>query len=620
MDLLYYFLGIVLILLLYLVYTRQIPSLNRETQYFQKVLSAAPFPAIITGLSDKKIQMINERAAHLFEVPVSGTTRPNAVDFFSTPEKLEDIIQALLNNEKIVDYELRLMTRHGREFWALLSANLIATDNTTTVFMAFADITHQKELEAVTLKNKELYKSIIRTSPDNITMVDTLGKIFMLSPAAFQMFGYSLHDHYPYGTPFFDMIHPADRGRAKQDIRRLKAGDNTGPSEYRAWKKDGSIIYIESHAEVIRDDQGRPDSILYIIRDITRRKESEKIIRENEEKFTTIFQEVPDPLIIFRNDGVIIDLNRQCEQWFSVEKKTCIGSHLQKISLFPTRDTETDLASIILNLSPGEKIETQISLPDGSRRHTILSTQSITISGNPAKLLLINNIDEIKKAYQALALANNQINLLTSITRHDILNKVMLISGYSEILKEDIKEDSVIQTLEIISQSGKDIQSLIGFTKEYQDLGALQPKWQSIHFIMRKQVIRSMIADITLVLPDVALEIFADPMLEKVLYNLVENSMRHGGKISGITMFHEFDGEDCILNYTDDGLGIAEAEKEMIFRKGYGKNTGLGLFIIREILILTGITITETGTPGNGVRFKLRIPAGSFRITSEIEG
>lgn len=161
---------------------------------------------------------------------------------------------------------------------------------------------------------------------------------------------------------------------------------------------------------------------------------------------------------------------------------------------------------------------------------------------------------------------------------------------------------------------------MIGFTKEYQDLGALQPKWQSIHFLMRKQVIRSMIADITLVLPDVALEIFADPMLEKVLYNLVENSMRHGGKISGITLFHEFDGEDCILNYTDDGLGIAEAEKEMIFRKGYGKNTGLGLFIIREILILTGITITETGTPGNGVRFKLRIPAGSFRITSEIEG
>ncbi|PWR73907.1 PAS domain S-box protein [Methanospirillum lacunae] len=617
MDLVYYLTGIVLIFFSYLVFTRQVASHHEEKRYYNKVLNAAPFPAIVLDISDKKILMFNERAAHLFETPTATTNHLNAVDFFSTPTELEKVITALLHDEKITDFEIRLITRLGREFWSLLSANLITIDETSAVFMAFADITHQKELETATLKNKELYKSIIRTSPDNITMVDMLGKIFMLSPAAFLMFGYSLHDHYPYGTPFLDMIHPSDRGRAKHDIRKLKAGENTGPSEYKAWKKDGTIIYIESHAEVIRDEEGRPDSILYIIRDITRRKEADKIIKENEERFTTIFQEVPDPLLIFKPDGTIIDLNRQCEQWFSVDKKTCIGTLLQDANFFQTKDEDQDITGIILSLSPGEKVETQIPLPDGSKRHTILSTQSITISGEQAKLLLINNIDEIKKAYQALALANNQINLLTSITRHDILNKVMLISGYSEILKEDIEDTTVIETLEIISQSGKDIQNLIGFTKEYQDLGAVHPKWQSIHYLMKKQVIGSLITDITLTLPEEQLEIYADPMLEKVLYNLVENSLRHGGKITKIALSHTYSGEDCILYYTDDGVGIDEKEKNMIFKKGFGKNTGLGLFIIREILILTGITIRETGIPGVGVRFEIHIPAGSFRVAAK---
>ena len=106
-------------------------------------------------------------------------------------------------------------------------------------------------------------------------------------------------------------------------------------------------------------------------------------------------------------------------------------------------------------------------------------------------------------------------------------------------------------------------------------------------------------------------------MLEKVLYNLVENSIRHGGKITRVSFSFEYTGEDCILSYTDDGVGIPEDEKEMIFGKGYGKNTGLGLFIIREVLILTGITIKETGVPGRGVRFELHIPVGSFRIATE---
>ncbi|MFH0967312.1 MAG: ATP-binding protein [Methanobacteriota archaeon] len=67
--------------------------------------------------------------------------------------------------------------------------------------------------------------------------------------------------------------------------------------------------------------------------------------------------------------------------------------------------------------------------------------------------------------------------------------------------------------------------------------------------------------------------------------------------------------------WEDNGIGIAEEEKETIFERGFGKNTGLGMFLIREIFSLTGITIKENGVPGKGARFEILVPSGKFRRT-----
>ncbi len=65
----------------------------------------------------------------------------------------------------------------------------------------------------------------------------------------------------------------------------------------------------------------------------------------------------------------------------------------------------------------------------------------------------------------------------------------------------------------------------------------------------------------------------------------------------------------------DNGDGIPLELKEKIFDRGFGKNTGLGLFLAREILSITGITIQETGIPGNNARFEIAVPRGGFRYT-----
>jgi signal transduction histidine kinase len=118
-------------------------------------------------------------------------------------------------------------------------------------------------------------------------------------------------------------------------------------------------------------------------------------------------------------------------------------------------------------------------------------------------------------------------------------------------------------------------------------------------------------ADI-LISPDI--EIFADPIIQKVFSTLFENSVRHGTTISAIWITTEKRGKKIIIVYADDGIGIPEEDKERIFQHGYGKNTGIGLYLVRELLSITGLTICETGESGKGARFEIVVPQGFFRV------
>ena len=92
--------------------------------------------------------------------------------------------------------------------------------------------------------------------------------------------------------------------------------------------------------------------------------------------------------------------------------------------------------------------------------------------------------------------------------------------------------------------------------------------------------------------------------------------MRHGGKITTIRFSLEERDGNRILVCEDDGDGVPREEKEIIFDLGYGKNTGFGLAISREILDITGITINETGEPGKGARFEITVPKNQYKSVS----
>ncbi|MCW8802647.1 MAG: ATP-binding protein, partial [Candidatus Bathyarchaeota archaeon] len=88
----------------------------------------------------------------------------------------------------------------------------------------------------------------------------------------------------------------------------------------------------------------------------------------------------------------------------------------------------------------------------------------------------------------------------------------------------------------------------------------------------------------------------------------IDDSLKHGQKVTQIKVYYEEQSEQLNLIYEDNGIGIPEHEKELSFKEGYGKDSGYGLYLIRKICEVYGWTITETGKHGEGVKFVMYIP------------
>ncbi|MCX6700471.1 MAG: HAMP domain-containing sensor histidine kinase [Methanomicrobiales archaeon] len=222
---------------------------------------------------------------------------------------------------------------------------------------------------------------------------------------------------------------------------------------------------------------------------------------------------------------------------------------------------------------------------------------------------------ELMQFSTSLATANKKLNLLSSITRHDINNQLTVLMGYLDMLESEEHDTSLNAYFQTIATAANRIAAMVQFTKEYESIGVQAPAWQDTRSLVDTAATQAPLGRIIVTneLP-AGTEVFADPLVVKVCYNLMDNAVRYGGKITTIRFFVEVRDGEHIVVCEDDGDGIVAAEKERIFDRGFGKNTGLGLALSREILSITGITIIETGEPGKGARFEMTVPKGAWRF------
>lgn len=299
--------------------------------------------------------------------------------------------------------------------------------------------------------------------------------------------------------------------------------------------------------------------------------------------------------------------------WNLHDKKEVLGR--SAVSFWKNQDSASEVISVLKEKGTWTG-EMEADIADGKTAILYVSAHFIQDTAGKPLALMASFIDitERKQAENAIIQANRQLNLLSGITRHDMLNKVSAMQIFVELAKLKIDITPAAKDFENLETAISTIQSQIEFTRVYQDLGTQTPQWISLHQILSSVILPQTISMIN---HSADIEIFADPLISKVFENLLDNSIRHGRRTSIISVSSKNDHQDLIIIYEDDGVGIPALEKELIFERGYGKNNGYGLFFIKEILSITGITISESGQEGIGVHFEMVLPEGVWRYKND---
>jgi signal transduction histidine kinase len=231
----------------------------------------------------------------------------------------------------------------------------------------------------------------------------------------------------------------------------------------------------------------------------------------------------------------------------------------------------------------------------------------------PVLVQLIEKVSAIRRVQDEVAFLNKKLNIVGSVTRHDVLNQLTAVGGYAELLEMVVEDPQMKSYIAKERFALEKIRRQFQFAKDYQNLATEPPCWQPVAFVIRRATETVALNGITITETCGNAAVYADPMLDKAVAHLLDNAIRHGQSVTHISVSVQDGKNGAVLLVEDNGAGIPAAGKERIFERGVGKYTGWGLFLAREILAITGITIAETGEPGKGARFEIHVPAESYR-------
>jgi diguanylate cyclase (GGDEF)-like protein/PAS domain S-box-containing protein len=257
-------------------------ELREEKEKLQMIFNTSPDAAVISRLTDGSIVDVN--AGFL---GMGGYTRAEllgnttfGIKIWRNSSDRESFIKVLAENGGCENLEFIFQRKDGSPLSGSLSAKIITIQAVPHIVSVIHDITNSKLAEEAMRESEELYRSILNASPDDITITDLKGSILIISPAARKMFGYAADYDQFVGSQIVEFIVPEDRERAITNISRMVTGNYPGPNEYHGVRKDGSIFNIEVNSGLIRDANRKPAKMVFIVRDITERKQAERQIQQ----------------------------------------------------------------------------------------------------------------------------------------------------------------------------------------------------------------------------------------------------------------------------------------------------------------------------------------------------
>jgi PAS domain S-box-containing protein len=543
-----------------------------------------------------------------------------------------EVIRTLLDKKKLPgdewDQEIEIKGR-GR---CILNIRLVkmVLDDAPMSLIQIRDITKERRM----LEEIHRLADIVRNTQAGI-MAGPIQSPDIANEAYARMHGCTQEEAIKDG--FFGPIHPDYKDSVPIWLKVAEEkGNMTG--EATRIRKDGTEFPALHNLTMVSNNHGSEYLILNI-QDISDQIQVWKLTLEKEtladsvNLLSSILENLPDPTFVIDITGNVLAWNKSMKILTRMseeevkEGKVSLAEAIYKekrpLLIDKIIKPELDITGYYSNFKEEDGIYSADIAYHKSRGGTrymwILASPLYNSKGMMIGAIeTIRDITELKEAHKKQSELTDKLMLLSSLTRHDIRNKVTVIDGFRYFAESESTEPKVKELLALQKNAIQDMGKLIEFSKAYQEIGIHEPSWQNVCELFERAVLQ-VSADLKQVCDIQQAEIYADNLIYQVFYNLAENSVRHGGNVTTISLHVDTSGDNPVIVFEDDGQGIADHEKEHVFLRGYGKNTGFGLFLIREILAITGISIVENGIYGQGVRFEMKIPVNNFRLVNDMK-
>ena len=593
-----------------------------ENEAFLRQVIAGANEGIIVYDRELRITLWNPFMEKMTGLKAEDVQGKFAVDTFPfiREKGIENLMKQALSGviSESTDFEY-IISSTGKNGWVkgIYSPHYDSHHTIVGVIGIVRDITTRKSANDTLREIKSQFQTIFNSTFEFMALLQPDGCITAVNETALQFGGFSLQDviQKPFWEARWWSCSSKNLAQLKDAVRRAAEGEFVR-YEVDIQGYDNRVITIDFSLKPVITCSGTVTSLIAEGRDITERKQAEEL----KNRFGRILESSLNEIYIFDAQTLMfVDVNygaRENIGYTMDELRTMTPPDIT------TKYTNESFETLIAPLRLGEK-EIQVVFTEHKRKDGSLYPVEVHLqfAGDeilPVFVAIVLDITERKQTEDALRRANWKLNLLSSITRHDINNQMTALRGYTTLLQRKQPDSSFAEYFQKINAAAERISSMILFTKEYDEIGITIPVWQDIRTLVATATNEVSFGNIQLKndLP-VGIEVFSEPLVFKVFYNLMDNAVRYGDTITTIRFSVEERNGDKVIVCEDDGVGVPAEEKVHIFERGFGKNTGLGLALAREILEITGISIEENGEPGKGARFEMTVPYGMWRMTGK---
>jgi PAS domain S-box-containing protein len=350
-------------------------------------------------------------------------------------------------------------------------------------------------------------------------------------------------------------------------------------------------------------------------------------IKELELKYKIIFEAVGDAIFVADIEtGLIVDCNLEATKLVHRDRTDIIGKHQN--SLHPQEESKGDFSRTFQEHTHGnaEFIETKVITSNEELRDVAIKAGVFELNGKKMMVGIFRDVTVQKQNQKDLTLAleslsftmekiqalNEKLQVVGSLTRHDVRNKLSTVTGYAYLIKKKHADQAdIVEGLGKMEQAVKDSMKIFDFAKMYEELGA-----EELAPIDVEAKINEAVALFSGSLPKIlndcqGLTLLADSFLRQMFYNFIDNTRKYGQKTTSIKIHYQKSVSDSLnLVYEDDGVGISAENKLKLFSEGFstGGSTGFGLFLTKKMMEVYGWKIEENGIPNEGAKFTITIP------------